>query len=100
MYIRNKILGGFENLSIVDVNIREDFDSEIRDIIYWKDIFEDCALFADPYDPKDIAQKILFLLENINIMKKMGKDGRKLIVEKYNWEEESKKLLEIYEGLS
>lgn len=72
----------------------------ISNFPYWEDIFGECALFADPYNPKDIAQKILFLLENINVMKKMGKNGRKLIIEKYNWEEESKRLLEMYEHLS
>jgi len=72
----------------------------ISNFSYWKDIFEECALFADPYNPKDIGQKILFLLENTNVMKKMGKNGRKLIIEKYNWEEEAKRLLEVYEHLS
>lgn len=72
----------------------------ISNFSYWKDIFKGCALFADPYNPKDIAQKILFLLENKNVMKKMGKNGRKLIIEKYNWEEETKRLLEMYEHLS
>jgi len=67
---------------------------------YWKENFRACALFADPYNPKDIAQKILFLLESIDVMKKMGKNGRKIIIEKYNWEGESKRLLEMYEHLS
>jgi len=66
---------------------------------YWKDIFEECALFADPYNPKDIAKKILFLLGDINVMNKMGRSGRKLVVEKYSWEEESKKLLEMYKHI-
>jgi len=72
----------------------------ISNFSYWKDIFKGCALFADPYNPKDIAQNFLFLLENKNVMEKMGKKGRKLIIEKYNWEEEAKKLLEMYEHLS
>jgi len=67
---------------------------------YWKEIFEDCALFANPYDPKDIAGKILYLLNNPDKAKKLGNNGRKLIEEKYNWEKESKKLLKVYERLT
>jgi len=71
----------------------------ISNFPYWKENFRGCALFADPYDPKDIAEKILFLLGNIKVMNKMGKNGRKLIVVKFSWEEESKKLLEIYKHI-
>lgn len=63
---------------------------------YWQKLFGECALFADPYNPKDIANKILYLLDNPDVMKKMGERGRELIKEKYSWESESKKLLDMY----
>jgi len=63
---------------------------------YWKEIFGECALFANPYDPKDIAEKILYLLDNPDKAKKLGSEGRKLIEEKYIWEAEQKKLLDVY----
>lgn len=66
---------------------------------YWQEIFRDCVLFVDPYDSKDIAEKVLYLLDNPNEAKKLGKKGRKLIEEKYSWETESKKLLEMYNNL-
>jgi glycosyltransferase involved in cell wall biosynthesis len=66
---------------------------------YWQEIFEECALFANPYDPKDIAEKILYLLDKPDEVKKLGERGRKLIEEKYSWEEESKKLLNMYRNL-
>ena len=66
---------------------------------YWQKIFGDCALFVNPYDSKDIAEKILYLLDNPNEEKKLGKKGRKLIEEKYSWERESKKLLEMYKNI-
>jgi len=66
---------------------------------YWQKIFKGYALFTNPYDPKDIAEKILYLLDNPNEAKKMGGRGRKLIEEKYSWETESKKLLEMYNNL-
>jgi len=67
---------------------------------YWKEIFGECALFANPYDPKDIAEKIFYLLNNPNKAKRLGDNGRKLIEEKYNWGKESKKLLKAYEKLT
>lgn len=66
---------------------------------YWQDIFGECALFADPYNPKDIADKILYLLDNPDKARQLGERGKQLTKEKYNWETESKKLLELYEKL-
>lgn len=66
---------------------------------YWRRIFEKCALFANPNDPKDIADKILYLLDNSDKAKQLGDRGRQLIEEKYTWENESKKLLKVYEEL-
>lgn len=66
---------------------------------YWKRIFKECALFVNPYNPKNIAKNILYLLDNPDAMKKMGENGRKLIKDRYSWEEESKKLLNIYKKL-
>ena len=66
---------------------------------YWKKIFKEYALFTNPYDPKDIAEKILYLLDNPNEAKELGKRGRKLIEEKYSWETESQKLLDLYKNI-
>jgi len=66
---------------------------------YWQKTFRDCVLFVDPYDYKNIAEKILYLLDNPKEAKELGKRGRKLIEEKYSWEAESKKLLEMYKNL-
>ncbi|RKX54555.1 MAG: glycosyltransferase family 1 protein [Thermotoga sp.] len=66
---------------------------------YWQGIFGECALFANSYNPKDIAEKILYLLDNPDEAKRLGNNGRKLIEEKYSWENESKKLLGVYKKL-
>jgi len=71
----------------------------ISDSPYWKKIFGECALFANPYNSKDIAEKILYLLNKPNEAKELGKKGRKLIEKKFNWEVESEKLLEMYNNL-
>ncbi|MBA7533282.1 hypothetical protein ES705_25517 [subsurface metagenome] len=72
----------------------------ISNFNYWQEVFEECALFAKPYDPKDIADKIIYLLDKPNKAKKLGKKGRKLIEEKYSWEAESKILIMLYNSLS
>jgi len=68
----------------------------------WKKIIEEnnCGICVDPLDPKKIAKAIEYLIEHQNEAKKMGENGRKAVLEKYNWENESKKLLNIYEELS
>ena len=72
----------------------------MSDFYYGQEIFEKCALFANPYDPKDIADRIIYLLNNSNKIRELGDRGRKLIEEKYSWEAESKKLIMLYNFLS
>jgi glycosyltransferase involved in cell wall biosynthesis len=57
---------------------------------------EKCGLLVDPTDPKDIAEKMLFLLENPDIARRMGLNGRRAAVEKYNWEMMRRRLLAAY----
>ena len=49
---------------------------------YWKEISRECALFVNPYDPKEIAEKILYLLNNPHKAKELGNNGRRLVEEK------------------
>jgi glycosyltransferase involved in cell wall biosynthesis len=67
---------------------------------YWEKIFKYCAIFVDPQNPKDIAERINILLENKDLGAKLGKAGRILVENNYSWESESKKLLNLYEELS
>jgi len=68
----------------------------------WKQIIEKnkCGICINPTKPKEIAKVIEYLIEHPNEAKKMGENGKKAVLEKYNWENESKKLLKIYEKLS
>ena len=63
---------------------------------YWQETFGECALFVNPYDPEDIAEKVLYLLDNPDEAKKLSDEGRGLIEKKYNWEAEQGKLLDVY----
>lgn len=66
---------------------------------YWKEIFKECAVFADPINPTDIAKKIEFLLDNKDISFEMGKRGKLLIQKEFSWEAESIKLVNKYNEL-
>jgi len=66
---------------------------------YWQKLFKECVLFADPYKPKGIANKILYLLDNSDIANRVGKKGREMVEKQYSWESESKKLLNMYKNI-
>ena len=58
-----------------------------------------CGIPVDPTNPEEIAKAIEYLIEHPEEAKQMGENGRKAVLEKYNWEHEEKKLLRIYEEL-
>ncbi len=67
----------------------------------WKSVLEDnrVGLCVNPEDPDEIAEAINFLLTNDDVAREMGERARRLIIEKFNWEKEEKKLLQLYREL-
>lgn len=67
----------------------------------WKEIIEgnNCGLTVNPMNPREIAAAIEYLLKRPELKEEMGKNGRKAVLEKYNWESEAKKLLELYDDM-
>jgi len=67
----------------------------------WKEIVEgnSCGICVDPLKPKEIAKAAEYLIKHSDKARKMGENGRRAVLEKYNWENESKKLLKIYEEM-
>ncbi len=57
---------------------------------------EGMGICVDPLNVEEISHAINRLLKNPKEALSMGERGRKSIKEKWNWEEESKKLLNIY----
>ena len=67
----------------------------------WQEIIEknNCGLCVDPESPKAISDAVMSLLKDDSRAEQMGKNGRKAVIEKYNWTAEEKKLIGIYNNL-
>ena len=57
------------------------------------------GLTFDPEDPKDIARTVKEILSDETRYKQMRENAFKVAREKYNWELEEKKLINLYRGL-
>ncbi len=67
----------------------------------WREIVEgaECGICVDPLDTEEIAGAIKWIIEHPDEAKRMGKNGRRAVEEKYNWRMEEKKLLDLYEEM-
>jgi len=67
----------------------------------WKEIIEGnkCGICVNPNKPEEIANAINYLLKNEAEAEQMGKNGRKSVLKKYNWEIENEKLINFYTQL-
>ncbi len=67
----------------------------------WKEIVKgnNCGICVNPLDPKEIAKAINYIISNPKEAEQMGKNGKKAVVEKYNWGIEEEKLLEVYKEI-
>lgn len=69
--------------------------------VLWKKIIEEegCGICVNPHNIDEITKAIEFLVNNSEIAKKMGENGKKAIANKYNWRTEEVKLFALYERL-
>ena len=67
---------------------------------YWKNTFEESSLYVDPSNSNDISDKITSLLSNKSLIDIMSTKNKNLSKNKYNWENECEKLIELYGELS
>lgn len=59
----------------------------------------EAGILVDPLRADEIAAAMLTLSEKPDLAAEMGKRGRKLILEKYNWENESQRLINLYKNI-
>ncbi len=58
---------------------------------------EETGLICDPYNPEDIAQKIKTIFDHENLRKKMIKNARALVEQKYDWNKIAESYRKLYE---
>lgn len=68
----------------------------MSDFRYWREVFRPCAVFADPNDPRDIAAKIISIVDNAKLRKYLSDNSSRMIAGEYSWEAESSRLIEFY----
>ena len=68
------------------------------DFPLWRKIVEEgqCGICVDPNNPEEIADSINRILGNPQWAEEMGRNGKRLVQEKYNWGGQEKKLIKIY----
>lgn len=67
----------------------------------WREIIEGnkCGLSVDPQNAEAVRNACMELLNNPENAQVMGRNGKKAVDAKYNWTNEEKKLLELYESI-
>lgn len=68
----------------------------------WREIVEggDCGLCVNPADPDAIAAAMVQLAEQPQRRAEMGRNGRRLVRERYNWGVEGRRLIDAYALIS
>ncbi len=68
------------------------------DFPLWREIVtkNNCGILIDPENAEEISEAILWLESHPEEAEIMGENGKKMILKKYNWSIEEKKLLSVY----
>ncbi len=71
------------------------------DFTIWKEMWEQYkfGIPVDPSDFKQIEDAIIFLYNNREEAKNMGAEGKKAIIEKYNWQMSEKEFIKLYKSI-
>lgn len=71
------------------------------DFPLWREIIvgNQCGLCVDPMNPAAIARAIDHLVQHPDEARQMGENGRRAVLERYNWSIEEGKLLDLYQQL-
>ncbi len=74
----------------------------VSDFPLWREIVdrERCGLCVDAQNPEAVAGAVKKMLGDVKQMEQMGRQGRRAVREKYNWQIEEKRLIECYQNLT
>ena len=73
----------------------------VSDFPLWREIVEreGCGLCVDAQNPEAVAAAVQKILDDEKQTEQMGRQGRRAVREKYNWQIEEKRLIECYQNL-
>ncbi|WP_040584895.1 glycosyltransferase [Spirosoma luteum] len=58
-----------------------------------------CGFCVSPYEPAQVAEKLIYLIEHVGEARSMGQRGRQAVEQFYNWTSEANKLINFYEQI-
>jgi len=64
-----------------------------------KRLLADAVYYWEPPTAERLAEIIYDLSQNKNLRKRLGKKGRELVKQKYNWSIEEKKIIQVYKSI-
>lgn len=91
-YLKSQPVKAFEYMACGLAIIMSNFE-------YWKEIYDDLALYADPHNPEDIAAKTNLLISDKKLLERIRKKGIEKVKNEFSWEKESEKLIHFYSEL-
>jgi glycosyltransferase involved in cell wall biosynthesis len=67
----------------------------------WKLIIDkyNCGIYVEPQNTNQIRDALNFLLTNPEKAYEMGQNGRKAVMQEYNWEKEEISYIEIFKEI-
>lgn len=71
------------------------------DFPLWRRIMGEigCGIFVDPMNPHQIAKAIEYVLSHPREAEEMGRRGQTAIAERFNWNSEANKLVQLYQQI-
>ena len=96
---------GSPNGSLGVIKIFESMEAAIpvlfSNVPVYQDIVEKykCGICVNPNDPKEIKQALEYLINNKEEAYKMGQNGRKAVIEEYNWDNQYKLYEQVIKNL-
>ncbi len=76
--------------------IAPDFAEQVAEII----TEVDCGILLDPSSPQQVAAALDRLVSDEQERKRLGRNGQRAVLERYNWEAEAEKLIGMYQELA
>ena len=91
-YLQNFPIKAFEYLACGLPTIMSNFP-------YYMKHFTEGVLFADPENPKEMAEKIRYLITDKDLRDTMAEEGKAWVLSTFNWRIEEEKLGDLYSEL-